>query len=167
MPISLWPLSDGGPPTVKFFLLPQTLAASAGVLVSGALLIWSYASKPGGARGVSPAETTQLINNSNAIIIDVRDSTEFARGSVTGARNIPAAELSTRVNDLARFKNRPVVLVCNSGASSARSLGVLSTAGFTEVYNLAGGINAWREAGMPVVKAAVKDNSGALKKEKT
>ena len=91
---------------------------------------------------------------------------EFAAGSVTSARNIPAAELAARSADLARFKNRPVILVCNSGAVSAKAVAPLTAAGFAEVYNLSGGISAWREAGMPLVKPVTKENQGALKKEK-
>jgi rhodanese-related sulfurtransferase len=152
---------------VKFLLLPSTLGFSASALISGALLIWTTVSQRQGARAVSSSDAIQLINNSNAIVIDVRDASEFAAGSVTGARNIPSAELAARSADLARFKNRPVVLVCNSGAVSAKAVAPLTAAGFTEVYNLSGGIRAWREAGMPLVKPATKDSQGALKKEKT
>ncbi len=151
---------------MKFLLLPSTLGFSASALISGALLVWTTLSHRQGSRAVSAAEATQLINNSNAIVIDVRDAGEFAAGSVTSARNIAAAEIAARSSDLARFKNRPVILVCNSGAVSAKAVAPMTAAGFTEVYNLSGGISAWREAGMPLVKPVAKDNQGALKKEK-
>ncbi len=152
---------------MKFLLLPQTLAFAASAIVSGAMLLYSANGKRGGARSVTPAEVTQLINNSNAIVIDLRDSADFANGSVTSARHVPAAELASRAQDLARFKTRPVVLLCASGTTSAKSIATLSTAGFTEVYNLAGGITAWREAGLPLVKPATKEQQGVPKKEKT
>lgn len=151
---------------VKFLLLPSTLAFSASALVSGALLLWSAVNSRTGARSISPAEATQLINNSNAIVIDVRDASEYALGSVTGARHIPIDELPARSADLARFKNRPVVLVCASGARSAKGISALSTAGFAEVYNLAGGVNGWRDAGLPLVKPSTKDQGGAARKER-
>jgi rhodanese-related sulfurtransferase len=148
---------------VKFLLLPSTLAFSASALVSGGLLLFSFVSKRSGARAVSPLEATQLINNSNAIVIDVRDAAEFEKGSVTGARHIALDELAARSADLMRFKNRPVIVVCATGARSAKGLAALSTAGFAEVYNLAGGISGWREAGLPLVKAQGKDTAGAKK----
>ncbi len=152
---------------MKFLLLPTTLGFSASALISGALLLYTGLAKRGGAKAVTSAEATQLINDSNAIVIDVRDPSEFAAGSVTGARNIPAAELATRSNDLARFKNRPVILVCASGVSSSKEVSTMTAAGFGEVYNLQGGVTGWRDAGMPLVKPQTKEQSGNSKKEKS
>jgi rhodanese-related sulfurtransferase len=153
--------------SVKFLLLPSTLAFSASALVSGALLLWSFVGQRCGARAVTPAQATQLINNNNAIVIDVRDASDYALGSVTGARHIPIDELPAKSADLARFKNRPVVLVCASGARSAKGISALNAAGFAEVYNLAGGVSGWRDAGLPLVKPATKDHGNAAKKERS
>ncbi len=151
---------------MKFLLLPSTLGFSASALISGALLLYTGISKGGGARAVTSSEATQLINNSNAIVVDLRGQEEYSAGTLTGARNIPQAELESRSNDLARFKNRPVILVCASGVSSGKAVAILTAAGFAEVYNLQGGVAGWREAGMPLVRPQTKEQSGTSKKEK-
>lgn len=114
----------------------------------------------GGAAGVSTLEATQLMNHKNAVVVDVRSDDEYARGSITGARHIPVDALAARVGELARFKGRPVIVVCQSGGRSARAVAQLGKEGFAEVYNLTGGLAAWQAAGLPVTRAA-KDAAGA------
>jgi rhodanese-related sulfurtransferase len=123
-------------------------------VVSGALLLWPKLNRSGGATAVSPLEATQLINHRNAIVVDVRDEKDFATGSLAGARNIPSAQLAERASELARFKARPVVVVCGAGQQSARALEAFKAQGFTETYSLAGGTNAWRQASLPLVHPA-------------
>lgn len=71
-------------------------------------------------------------------LIDVREPTEFAAGSVAGAVNIPLNELPRRLGEL--DQRRPVVLLCRSGNRSRQAAAHLVAAGFTDVINLAGGI---------------------------
>jgi len=107
------------------------------------------------------------MNSRNAVVVDVREPGEFALGSVTGARNLPLAAIKARSTELARFKTRPIIVVCGSGQRSAKAVTILGHEGFAEVYNLAGGINAWRSAGMPLVRVGQKESAaGAAKKER-
>ena len=152
---------------VKFILQPTTLMFATAALASGALLIWSSLSGRSGSRGLSTLQTTQLINSKNAIVVDLRDPAEFAAGTVTGARNMPAETVPERLVDLARFKSRPLILICSAGQRSGRAVAEFTAGGFTEVYNLTGGVNAWREAGLPLVKGGQKDSvTPSGKKEK-
>lgn len=144
-------------PPLKFLTQPTTLIFGATAIVSGALLLWTTLSNRNGSRAITPLQTTQLINAQNAIVMDVREADEFAAGSITGARNVPLSDLKARLADLARFKNRPVVLVCATGQRSGGAVRTVTEGGFTEVYNLSGGLNAWREAGLPIVKIAAKE----------
>ena len=136
---------------MKFILDNLYLFAIA--LVSGGMLLWPLFKRGGGSASVSPLQATQLINHRNAIVIDVRDEQAFAAGSVTGARNIPFAKLQERIAELTRFKARPAVLVCESGQQSARALATLKAHGFEETHTLAGGLSAWKQAGLPLVQA--------------
>jgi len=86
-------------------------------------------------------------------VLDVRDAKEFSEGHIPNARNIPLADLEKRVDEIARFKKKPVVLVCQSGNRSSRASAELAKAGFEKLHNLAGGIALWRKDGHPVVKA--------------
>jgi rhodanese-related sulfurtransferase len=136
---------------VKFFIDNLYLFAIA--LVSGGLLLWPLIKRGGGSTSVTPAIATQLINQHNAIVVDLRDEAAFATGSVTGARHLPLASIAERGSELVRFKSRPVILVCESGQSSTRAMATLKTQGFEDVRVLAGGLAAWKQAGLPLVKA--------------
>lgn len=115
--------------------------------VSGGLLI---ATSLKGGSGVSPARATQLINREDALVVDVREANEYAAGHLLNARHIPLGELDKRLGELEKFKDKPIILNCQSGSRSASACGVLRKAGFTQVHNLEGGIAAWEQAGMPV-----------------
>ena len=120
-------------------------------LASGALFIWpSIAKRLSGAQQVSAFEAVQLINRKDAIVVDVREPAEFKVGRVANSRNIPLKELDAKLNELEKFKNKPILLLCQSGNRSASASGTLKKAGFAEVVALAGGLAAWQQAGMPV-----------------
>lgn len=119
---------------------------------SGGMLLWPLVRRSGHA-SVSPAQATQLINQRNAIVVDVRGEQAFAAGSVTGARNLPLASIAERAQDLVRFKARPAVIVCDTGQQSPRAAEALKAQGFEEIHTLAGGLAAWKQAGLPLVQS--------------
>ena len=127
-------------------------------LVSGGLLLWPLLSRRSGSGALGTLEATQLINTRNAIVLDVREPAAFATGSITGARNMPLASLAERAGELARFKARPLLVVCETGASAGRALDILKKQEFAEVASLAGGLAAWKQAGLPLVKS-MKDQA--------
>ena len=147
---------------MKFILDNLYLFAIA--LASGGMLLWPLLRRGSGVASVSPLQATQLINHRNAIVIDVRDEQVFAGGSVTGARNIPLARLGDRIAELARFKARPAIVVCESGQQSSRALATLKAQGFEETHTLAGGLSAWKQAGLPLVQVT-RDTNKATPKE--
>ena len=117
--------------------------------VSGAMLLWPMISRRG-AHGLDTLAATRMINDTDAVVLDVRATGEFEAGHLPGARNIPLAELAQRAGELPA--GRPVIVCCNSGATSARGVGELRKSGRDQVFNLDGGLNAWRQAGLPVVR---------------
>ena len=109
--------------------------------------------KATGMLAVAPTDAVKLINN-DAVVIDTRSAESFSRGHIVGARNIPMDEFEGHLEKLARVKNKPVVpvvAVCDSGITSSKAVNTLRKAGFESVYNLKGGMNAWGQAGLPVV----------------
>jgi glyoxylase-like metal-dependent hydrolase (beta-lactamase superfamily II)/rhodanese-related sulfurtransferase len=84
----------------------------------------------------------------NAVLLDVREPEEFARGHVQRAVNIPQAELATRLEEIPR--DRPILTICQTGMRSLRSAQFLLQQGFDHVSSVAGGTAAWRAAGRPV-----------------
>jgi rhodanese-related sulfurtransferase len=107
----------------------------------------------GGGLNVSPAQAVMLINRSNAVVIDVRDAAEFAAGHIVDACHIPLAQLAERVNEIQKFKDKMVLVNCQDGVHSAKACEILNKNTFTKVHNLEGGLNAWIQAKLPVVKA--------------
>ncbi len=95
----------------------------------------------------SPEQARQL-QQQGAILLDVREDTEWRAGHAPGARHIPLSRLHARMKDLP--PRRTVITVCRSGHRSARAAALLAREG-REVVNLSGGMNAWARAGLPVV----------------
>jgi rhodanese-related sulfurtransferase len=118
--------------------------------LSGGALLWP-ALQPRGKRATA-LQVTQLLNRGKATLVDVRGSDEFAAGHLRDAKNIPLADLASRIGELEKSKNRTVVLICESGARSDKAARQLAAAGFGDVVSLEGGLVAWRAAGLPVAK---------------
>lgn len=118
-------------------------------LTSGGLLLWP-ALRAGG-RGIAPAQAVQLMNREKAVVIDVCSAEEFAQGHIVGARNIPVDQVA-EAKGLPTNKAQPLVVVCASGVRAGRAASVLRKAGHEQVHVLAGGMAAWREAGLPTQK---------------
>jgi len=123
-------------------------------VVTGGMLLWPLVNRllGAGAAQVGPTEAVQLINRRDALVLDVRDKAEFAAGHIPNARNIPLPELEGRLREIEKFKARPIVVSCQSGARSAGVCGLLRKNGFGEVFSLRGGIGGWVEASLPVEK---------------
>ena len=92
------------------------------------------------------------MSHDNAIIIDVRESSELGNGMIRDAIHIPLGSLKDRVSELEKYKDKPVVMACRSGNRSAHALGILRKSGFTDLYNLKGGVMAWQHASLPLVR---------------
>jgi rhodanese-related sulfurtransferase len=132
---------------VQFFIDNALLIAVA--FLSGGMLLWPLLRSRAGGPSLTTLQATQLINGKHAQVVDVRDAADFARGTLPNARNIPLAELGTRGPKELK-KDRPVIVLCNAGNIAGRAAAQLRAAGLAEVYVLAGGLNAWREAGLPL-----------------
>ena len=116
------------------------------------LLMPSGKKSASGVPNLSPAEAVTLINRSNALVLDVREDAEFAAGHIANATHIPLAQMAARINELKKYQNKPILVNCQRGARSAQVCKLLREAEFTQVHNLHGGLIAWQEAKLPVVK---------------
>ncbi len=119
-------------------------------LASGVALLFPVLSK---GQGLSPQDVVQLMNREKAIVIDVCEPDEFARGHVIGAKNLPLGQLDEKLAQVVKSKSTPIVMVCQVGARSARAAATARQLGFEQVHSLAGGLQAWQAASMPVEKA--------------
>jgi rhodanese-related sulfurtransferase len=135
----------------KFLLENWVLILAA--LTSGGLLLWPSLSRSGGGGSVGTGEAVRLINREKAVLIDVSEPDEFARGHAAGARNVPLNSLQG-AKELPSNKQLPVVLMCSTGARAARAAGELRKLGHERATPLAGGLKAWRDANLPLEKSA-------------
>jgi len=119
-------------------------------VASGLMLVWPELSRLAGAGGqqIGTLDATRLMNQGPSLILDVRDAKEFAAGHLPRARHIPLGELAGRLGELAKFKDKPVI-VTDKGGGACR---LLKKSGFSNVFQLRGGVAAWQQASLPVEK---------------
>jgi rhodanese-related sulfurtransferase len=118
--------------------------------VSGAMLLWPLFRRSAGGPWVNTAEATHLINREDALVLDVRDPGEYGTGHILGAKNVPLSRLGDA--EVAKRKDRPVIVYCDGGERSSKAVAALKKQGFARVVNLTGGLRAWQQAGLPVEK---------------
>lgn len=128
------------------------LILSAAVGLGGAWFTLAHADVP----PVQTVEVKQgsLMASKGALLLDVRELDEYAAGHAPGSALIPLGQLKARLAEIKASEHQPVVVICRSGQRSARGAEVLRQAGFTNVSNVQGGMNAWTQAGLPVIKGA-------------
>lgn len=123
------------------------------LMISFFVLIFSeLRRKASGMVAVEPAAAVALINN-DGIVVDLRSNEAFLRGHIVNAKNIPFADMDAHTEKIEKFKNKPVVAVCDAGVTSTKAVAALRNSGFVSAYGLKGGMNAWTQAGLPVVSA--------------
>jgi rhodanese-related sulfurtransferase len=133
--------------------LQNNLGMVAIAVTSGLMLVWSFlGNRMRGVKDVNTVEAIELINHKNAIILDVREDTEYKSGHLIGAKWLPLGKLATRIGELERYREQPIVVVCRSGNRSASACSLLSKQGFTQAYNLTGGVMGWQKSNLPLEK---------------
>ena len=121
--------------------------------MSGFMLLASvFRGRLSGVKQTGPQEAVMLMNHEDALILDVRENSEFADGHIGKAKHIPLGSVGKRLNELEKFRDRPIVVVCRSGNRSSSACRTLRKAGFQNVSNLDGGMIAWDQAGLPKEK---------------
>jgi len=118
--------------------------------VSGAMLLWPLFRRTAGGPWVSTSEATHLINREDALVVDVREPGEYGAGHILGSKNYPLSRIGD--GDLAKRKERPVIVYCDGTERSSKAVALLKKQGFARVVNLSGGLKAWQQAGLPIEK---------------
>ncbi len=105
-----------------------------------------------GYKSLKPGELVQLVNGGDAVVVDLSSSSDFEKGHIAGSRNVQPSQFGPDHKLVASAKQRPVVLVCRNGNASETAAKALKKAGFEQVSVLEGGIPAWQQAELPLVK---------------
>ena len=101
---------------------------------------------------VTTHQLVNLVNNEGALVVDVRDPSEYSNGHIVDSINIPYTALQSRVMEIEKFKEKPVVLACKMGQHSGVAGTVLKKAGFQNISKLKGGYLEWQNQNLPLVK---------------
>ena len=102
---------------------------------------------------ISPQQVVQLMSHENgSIIVDVREDKEFSSEHIKDSIHIPMGALASRISELDKYKNKNVILGCRSGSRSGRACSILKKHGFEKVHNLRGGVLAWENENLPLIK---------------
>jgi rhodanese-related sulfurtransferase len=104
-------------------------------------------------RGVGALDATnvlRLLNDRDAMIVDVGNVREYKDGHIPQARHIPFNGLQEQLGELAKIKDKPIVLYCRTGVTSQSACALLKQNGFTDVYSLNGGLPTWLDANLPI-----------------
>ena len=137
---------------MKFLLDNWMLIAVA--IVSGTMLLMPIIQ--GASGGLTAEAAVQLINREKAVVIDVCETEEFAAGHVGGAKNIPLNALEDKLASTVKNKALPLILVCATGARSARAVAIAKKLGYENTQAMSGGLKAWRTANLPLEKTPEK-----------
>jgi len=105
-----------------------------------------------GFKAVNPAGLTALVNRQDALLVDVSPLGDFEKGHIAGARSVLVSQFDPESKLLAKAKDLPVAVTCRTGAASSDAAKRLVKAGFKNVYWLDGGVAAWQQASLPLVK---------------
>ena len=136
---------------VASFLIEHLLLSCVLFVALATYLVFEYM-QSSNEGAISPEQTVDLINHQHAVVIDVRTPVEFATGHILDAHNFPSTESDEKIKGFNRYKHKPIVLVCARGKRSTQCLRRFQTHGFDQVFSLEGGIQAWKDAGLPLIQ---------------
>ena len=133
------------------FINNHLMLVSATAFVLLLLLFMEFIKLKQSASRLTPAQAIRAINHQKAVIIDIRSPDAFSTGHITDSVSLPLPDLNNKIKKIEKFKSQPIVLVCATGVDSSKAAASLAQHGF-HAHILNGGIRAWRDADMPLVK---------------
>lgn len=134
-----------------FLLRIENIFFVIAAIVSAIMLIWPSLSRRG-TKDIDTRKAIELINYEDALVLDVREDGEFAEGHLPNSKHIPSEKIEERWGELAKYQDKPIVIIYKAGIRSGHASTVLNKNGFSHVNNLMGGIDAWKRANLPIVK---------------
>ena len=102
---------------------------------------------------ISPILVVAKMNNEDPVILDVREANEFKTGHIEGAINTPLSNFDKELEKLSKFKNKALIVVCQTGTRSTTACKKLTSLGFERVFSMIGGMQAWEESKYPITKS--------------
>jgi rhodanese-related sulfurtransferase len=100
---------------------------------------------------IAPQEAIRLMNQ-GATVLDLRPPEAYAAGHINGARNFDTGQIVKGAETLKRYKEKPLIVFSDSSTLAAAAVRTLTRQGFTKVFNLRGGVDAWRAQNLPLAR---------------
>ena len=116
------------------------------------IFLFAYSEMNKGGKKIEPNELTTLMNKENAILVDLRLKEDYDAGHIMSALNYPHQDFENQMHELDRYKERPIILVCDMGRNSANIGEKLKKADFKNTFRLNGGMMTWTQENLPVVQ---------------
>ena len=127
--------------------------ASGAVLAAVALAVYEIQARLHAFAALTAMQAVRFMNQ-GALVLDLRPKESFDAGHIGDARNVPAADLASQVDSLKKWRDKTVITYDDSGNGGASAARTLTKLGFTKVFNLEGGLNAWVKDNLPLAKSA-------------
>jgi rhodanese-related sulfurtransferase len=102
---------------------------------------------------VSPLIAVTKMNDEATVVIDIREPQEFLKNHIEDALNVPLEKLEGELSSLEKYKNRPLIVVCQTGARSVSACKTLTKSGFEQIFSMTGGMQSWEDYKLPVKKS--------------
>ena len=119
------------------------------------LLFWNlFSSHMSGISQIEPMEMTRLMNHENAVVVDIRTSSDFNNGHILDSINIPESEFQDKKKTLVKHIKKPLIVYCENGNSSPKISRLLKEEGFEQTHALKGGLMTWKNANLPLSRNA-------------
>jgi rhodanese-related sulfurtransferase len=99
---------------------------------------------------ISAEEAQKQVANGDAVLIDVREESDWDEGRAAGARHLSRGVIELEIEEQIPDVSRPIICYCGGGSRSALAAESLQKMGYTNVRSLSGGMRAWKEAGLPI-----------------
>jgi rhodanese-related sulfurtransferase len=134
------------------FIGHHPFLAGAALLAAAGVAFYEIRERLQAFAALSAMQAVRLMNQ-GALVIDLRDKEPYDAGHIGDARNVPVGQLKSQADSLKKWRDKNVITYCDNGTNGARGARTLMELGFTKVFNLHGGLNAWVKDNLPLAKS--------------
>ena len=126
---------------------------AATVVVLVLVIVFEIRARVESFAAISPQDAIRLMNR-GAVVIDLRPAEQYAAGHLSGARRMDGEQILKAADTLKKYKQKPLIIYDESGSLGTSAARQLKAQGFTQAFNLRGGLSAWRSDNLPLEKGS-------------
>ncbi|HXH54468.1 MAG TPA: rhodanese-like domain-containing protein [Gammaproteobacteria bacterium] len=138
---------------VVFITNHWILASLLGVVLAAFIINEIIGGHFGSKQTVSTEHAVQMMNHQEAVVFDARTEAEFSAGHIVGAEPLTETAIDKKMSQLQKYLKKPIIIATATGQDTTKMMTLLQEKGFLHTFILSGGMQAWKSAGMPVIKS--------------